>query len=126
MDEIREVPQSTNNSSAKPIHYSIESIEDLPAKLAYIELTGRLLSNDDPDFGDVRNLLEDFYAEVRKVLLTTLINFCSDTMDDVVGRISEMVMCKLHSAIWSDDRLENPDDRNYSEKAEGLGWIKPD
>lgn len=99
----------------------------MPTKLSYIDLIRGLLSNDDADFGDVKNLLEDFNAEVRKVLLTSLINYSSDdTIDDMVTRISEMILRKLHLAIWSEDRVENPEDRKFVEKAEGLGWIKPD
>jgi len=46
-----------NNSMQKPVHYSIDCIEDFPKKLSYIDLTMRLLSTDDPEHGGFKNLL---------------------------------------------------------------------
>ena len=34
----------------KPVRYSINTIEDLPLKLGFLDITMRMLSVDEPDF----------------------------------------------------------------------------
>jgi hypothetical protein len=56
-DTSTEKQLEKNNSLPKQVHYSIDCIEDLPKKLSYIDVTMRVLSTDDPEYGGFKNLL---------------------------------------------------------------------
>ena len=61
---------STRNQECNTcVHYAIECIEDLPSKLGLIDVTMRMLSHEDPDYGGFKRLFEDFYEEVRKAIV---------------------------------------------------------
>lgn len=110
----------------KPVHYSVESIEDLPKKLAHIDLTMKMLAQNDPDYGGFKILFEDFYEEVRKALLQLILDQEDSTLADCTKRISEHVMRKLYSTIWNKDRALNPEDAIYCGKTSKLTWIEPE
>ena len=58
----------------KMVRYSINSIDDLPSKLSYIDLTSRVLAecSHNPDFGGFINLLDDFKWEIKGALAQVL------------------------------------------------------
>lgn len=85
-----------------------------------------MLSSDDPEFGGFKNLFEDFYEEVR-IKLEQIIKDRNNPalIEDYIVRISDYVMCKLHSTIWSKDRKKHPLDKDYSDRVQMLKWITP-
>ena len=111
----------------KPVHYSIESIDDFPMKLNHIDLTLRMLSTEDQMFGGFMYLFQDFFFEVRQVLETILLSGSQDPVlvDDYIRLVNRYVMRKLHSSIWGRDRLKNPQDKAYSDKLSMLHWVTP-
>ena len=56
------------------VRYSINSIDDLPSKLSYIELTSKVLSEcgQNKEFGGFINLLDDFKWEIKGALAQVL------------------------------------------------------
>ena len=122
-----ELPDRAKQLQQKRANFPILTIDDLPEKLSYIDLTAKIMAEDDPDFGGFKTLFEDFYEEgVRKELDQVLSNTDDKTlMDDYIMRVSEYVMRKLYSTIWTKDSLTSPEDKAYSEKQQMLTWVEP-
>ena len=99
----------------------------MPLKLSHIDLTQRMLSTDDQMFGGFMYLFQDFLLEVRTVLESVMLCGAKDpeTVDEYIKLINRYVMRKLHSCIWGRDRLQNPQDKAYSDKLTMLTWITP-
>ena len=124
---LSEISPSHNIQSTQHIHYSIECIEDLPKKLSLIDVTMRMLSQDDPNYGGFKALFEDFHEEIRKAIVLYDTQHDNTAMiEEYVQRISELVMRRLHTTFWSRDRLHNPKDKIYNEKSKALKWVKPE
>ena len=79
-------------------------------------MTLSMLASDDPDFGGFRYLFEDFYEDIRSKLELLIPNAEQTLIEDYISRISEYVMTKLHSTIWSRDRKIHASDKSYSSR----------
>mmetsp|Transcript_33111 Transcript_33111/g.43614 ORF Transcript_33111/g.43614 Transcript_33111/m.43614 type:complete len:107 (+) Transcript_33111:605-925(+) len=93
-------------ATKKMVRFSLQTIDDLPEKLSYLELTRKVLSSKDAEYGGFKNLLEDFYEEIRRELAQVLSDAEDETLqDDFVSLISDYILRKLHSTVWSKECL---------------------
>ena len=56
----------------------------MPKKLSYIDVTMRMLSHEDPEYGGLKALFEDFYEEIRKVLYQILKDKSDATVNEYI------------------------------------------
>ena len=64
--------EDLNSDMKKQVtRFNIKTINDLPAKLSYLELTKSVLTagSEVEDFAGFSSMLESFYAEVKKKLV---------------------------------------------------------
>ena len=95
--------------------YGISCIDDLPDKLRDIDLTETVLAqSDNEDYAGLKTLFEEFYHELIPKVQDFLIDPDNeDIHDEYLALISEHILRKLHSTIWSKQCRENESDRAF-------------
>ena len=132
-DMHEEQPQNSNLAQSEAsvkctprVHYSISSINDFIEKLRLISLTKRALSSNEPNTTGFQDLFKDFYDELKAIFKQRLPDYNDHKLNNMIKRVGNYVMRRLHQTVWHPDRLKNSDDCEYSQKVEKLLWLTPE
>ena len=92
--------QNSLSNKAKETRFDIDCIETFVDVLRFIKQTKKVLSSEDGEYAGFKAMIEEFFVELRRILLRSLHKKGSREIDLLLQRINEYVMKKIHKQLW--------------------------